>query len=322
MLTTPVVLSVFNRPETTELVFNAIARAKPRQLFVFGDGPRSEDEAARCEQARQVAERVDWECDASYQYSPVNLGARRRYSSGVDWVFEQVDEAIILDDDCVPDDSFFSFCEQVLEQYRDDDRVMMVCGTNYVDGWESHRQSYHFSHLGTVWGWATWKRAWSIYDVEMTGWGDVQIQQRIRELLDDDEIFEIERRRFNRLAGDATDRHSWDLPWLFARLAAGGLSIVPSVNLVANLGNADGRGLPPDHPLAQLEAGRMEFPLRPPDTVAPDRTYDRLHVGRTFDWWDAQARKEAEMRRRARALHRRVAGRLRRAVSGVAVGGS
>jgi hypothetical protein len=319
MVSTPVALSVFNRPETTEQVFAAIARARPSQLFVFADGPRTEDEGARCEQARQVTQRVDWECDARYQFSPVNVGARRRYSSGVDWVFEQVDEAIVLDDDCVPDDSFFPFCEQMLEQYRGDERVMMVCGTNYLDRWKSDRQSYHFSRLGTVWGWATWKRAWSTYDVDMKGWSDPAVQERIREVLGDDEIFKIERRRFDRIAGEV-DRHSWDLPWLFARLAAGGLTIVPSVNLVANLGNADGRGLPPEHPLSNLQARQMSFPLCPPPVVTADRPYDRLHVGATFDWWAARSRREDEAERRARALHRRVAGRIRRAMAGVAAG--
>ena len=177
MLNTPVALSVFNRPDTTEAVVEAIARAKPRQLFVFADGAGSEEEAVECEHARRVAERVDWDCDARFLYSDVNMGARQRYSSGVDWVLGKVEEAIILDDDCVPHPDFFQFCEAMLDRYRDDDRVMMVCGTNYLEQWEASRQSYHFSYFGSVWGWATWKAAWSAYDVDMKGWGEPENQR-------------------------------------------------------------------------------------------------------------------------------------------------
>jgi hypothetical protein len=304
MLNTPVVLSVFNRPDTTELVFRAIARAKPKQLFVFADGPRTAAEAVLCEQARRVAEQVDWDCEAEYDYSASNMGARVRYASGVDWAFSHVDEAIILDDDCVPDETFFPFCEATLERYRDNPEVMMVCGSNYLERWRDDRQSYHFSHFGSVWGWATWRRAWSHYDVDMKAWTDDAVRQRIRNLLADDELFEIQSRRFERLHRDQDDRHSWDLPWSLARLAQGGLTVVPAVNLVTNLGNADGRGLPPAHPLAHIAVSPLRFPLRPPPAVAVDREYDRLHVGRIFDWWQATQRGEA--------TPRRIIGRLRR----------
>ena len=164
MLNTPVILSVFNRPETTGRVFGAIAQAKPRQLFVFADGPRSDADVDRCAQARAVVEKVDWACDVKYRYSETNLGARECYKSGVDWAFSEVDEGIVLDDDCVPDPTFFVFSQDMLERYRHDPRVMMVCGTNYLGHWKEDRQSYHFSHFGGVWGWASWKRAWAFYD--------------------------------------------------------------------------------------------------------------------------------------------------------------
>jgi hypothetical protein len=315
VLNTPIVLSVFNRPDTTERVFQAIARAQPRQLFVFADGPRTREEAALCEQARRVTEQVDWNCEVSYDFSAVNVGARRRYSSGVDWAFSHVDEAIVLDDDCLPDDTFFPFCEAMLERYRDDPRVMMVCGTNYLERWKAEHQSYHFSYFGSVWGWATWKRAWRFYDVDMAAWGDAEVRERIRVMLDDERIFEVQERRFERLHRDKSDRHSWDLPWSLARLAQGGLTLVPALNLVTNLGNAEGRGLPPEHPLARTAVAPLEPPYRPPDAVAVDREYDRLHVRRIFEWWEIQAAKQAEARRRSQAIHRRFLRGLRRASS-------
>jgi hypothetical protein len=314
VLKTPVALSVFNRPESTARVFEVIARAEPRQLFVFADGPRSDAEADLCAQARAVVETVDWACDVKYDYSDTNLGARERYKSGVDWAFSEVEEAIVLDDDCVPDPSFFAFSHDMLEQYRDDPRVMMVCGTNYLGRWKDDCQSYHFSHFGSVWGWATWKRAWAFYDASMSAWGDEDVKQRIRDLLADDEVYALQARRFDRLYGEPHDRHSWDLPWSLARLVHSGLTVVPSVNLVANVGNSDGRGLPPDHPLANLEVTPLRFPLREPGAVAADRDYDRLHTRQIFEWFEIQTSKDAEARRLSRTLHRRLArqiGKLR-----------
>ena len=217
MLNTPVILSIFNRPESTGRVFEAIAQAKPRQLFVFADGPRSAADADLCAQARAVVEKVDWACDVKYHYSETNLGARECYKSGVDWAFSEVDEGIVLDDDCVPDPTFFVFSEDMLERYRHDPRVMMVCGTNYLGHWKEDRQSYHFSHFGSVWGWASWKRAWAFYDASMSAWGDENVKERIRDLLANDEVFALQARRFDRLYGEPQDRHSWDLPWSLAR---------------------------------------------------------------------------------------------------------
>lgn len=311
MLRTPIALSVFNRPESTERVFDTIRTAKPERLFVFADGARSDDEAKLCADARAVTQNVDWDCEAKYDYSHSNLGARKRYASGVDWVFSYVEEAIVLDDDCVADPTFFRFCEQMLERYHDDPRVMMVCGTNYLGEWKKDRQSYHFSYFGGVWGWATWKRAWELYDGSMDAWGDESVKQRVRELLADEEVFALQARRFDRLYREPQDRHSWDLPWSLSRLANSGLTVMPNVNLVENLGNADGRGLPPTHPLANLAVSSMSFPLRPPEAVAADRDYDRLHIRRIFDWWEQQGLTVAQARQ-PRPVHRRVAGRLRK----------
>ena len=310
MLNTPVILSVFNRPESTRRVFEAIARAKPKQLFVFADGPRSAADADHCAQARAVVENVDWACDVKYHYSETNLGARECYKSGVDWAFSEVDEGIVLDDDCVPDSTFFLFSQDMLERYRHDLRVMMVCGTNYLGRWKASRQSYHFSHFGSVWGWASWKRAWACYDASMSAWGDENVKKRIRDLLANDEVYALQARRFDRLYGEPQDRHSWDLPWSLARLVHSSLTIVPSVNLVANIGNIDGRGLPPDHPLANLKVEPLAFPLRSPGAVAVDREYDQLHTRRIFEWFEIQSSIDAEARRRSQTMHRRLLRRL------------
>jgi hypothetical protein len=310
VLNTPVILSVFNRPETTLRVFEAIAQAKPKRLFVFADGPRSAADADQCAQTLAIVEQVDWACDAQYHYSDTNLGCRERFKSGLDWAFSEVDEAIVLEDDCVPDPTFFRFSQDMLERYRHDPRVMMVGGANYLGHWKEDRQSYHFSRFGTTWGWASWKRAWAFYDVSMSAWGDERVKERIRDLLADDELFALQARRFDRLYGEPNDRHSWDLQWLLTRLDHSGLAIVPSVNLVDNIGNYDGRGLPPDHPLNNLKVAPLVFPLRSPGAVAADREYDRLHTRRIFEWFEIQSSIAAEARRRSRAMHRQLLRRL------------
>jgi Glycosyl transferase family 2 len=317
MLNTPVILSVFNRPASTARVFEAIAQAKPRQLFVFADGPSSAADTDLCAQARAVVEKVSWDCDVKYRYSDTNLGARECYKSGVDWAFSEVDEGIILDDDCVPDPTFFLFSQDMLERYRHQPRVMMICGTNYLGHWKEDCQSYHFSHFGSVWGWASWKRAWAFYDASMSAWGDEKVRERIRDLFANDDVFTFQARRFDRLYGEPQDRHSWDLPWSLARLVHSGLTIVPSVNLVANIGNIDGRGLPPDHPLANLDVAPLESPFRSPPVVAVDREYDELHTRRIFEWFEVQALTDAEARRRSRTIHRRLLRRIGKLQHGV-----
>ena len=145
---TPVAFIIFNRPDTTKRVFEAIRHAKPPKLLVIADGPRADrpGEAEKCAAAREIIEGVDWECEVLTNYSDVNLGCGKRVSTGIDWVFDQVEEAIILEDDCLPNPSFFKFCELMLEQYRHDQRIMSISGTNYLETWKSSIQSYYFSY--------------------------------------------------------------------------------------------------------------------------------------------------------------------------------
>ena len=269
MLETPVVFIIFNRPEVTALTFQAIAQARPKRLFVLADGPRSPDEEDLCARTRAVTEKIDWDCELTTDFSEVNLGCRQRCASGFDWVFSQVDEAIFLEDDCVPDPTFFRFCELMLERYRDDMRVMMISGSNYLERWKAENQSYHFSNFGSIWGWASWKRAWKFNDVTMNLWGDEDFNLRIKDVLADEECFALQARRFDKAYGNPGNRHSWDMAWMFARLMQSGLTIVPAVNLISNRGCPGAMTLP---------TAPMSFPLRFQRSVSVDRLYDLLHI--------------------------------------------
>ena len=161
-LSTPVAFIIFNRPDTTEIVFETIRQAKPSKLLVVADGPRTDrsGEVEKCTATRAVIERVDWECEVITNYSDVNLGCKRRVSGGIDWIFSQVEEAIILEDDCLPAPSFFQFCQTMLERYRYDDRISMIGGSNYQQENSRTSDSYFFTKYAHIWGWATWRRAW------------------------------------------------------------------------------------------------------------------------------------------------------------------
>ncbi len=186
-LTTPVAFIIFKRPDTTRKVFEEIRRAKPPKLLVIADGPRPNivGEAEKCAAARAIIDSVDWECEVLKNYSDENLGCKQRVSSGLDWVFDNVEEAIILEDDCLPHPTFFRFCEELLEKYRGDERIMTIGGTNLLKNWKSDIQSYHCSNYFNCWGWATWKRVWKHYDVDMKLWGNLEIRNRIADVIVD-----------------------------------------------------------------------------------------------------------------------------------------
>ena len=235
-MTVPVLLLIFNRPDTTKKVFDIIRQVKPSKLFVASDGPRegnSNDERL-CKQARNITEQVDWECDVKYLYRDKNLGCRVAISSGIDWFFEYVDEGIILEDDCLPSKSFFCFCQELLEKYRDDERVMQINGNYYLDGLMEFKESYYFSALNACWGWATWKRAWKQFDSEMTGYHDFKKAGSIKKYFKDKDISDWMESYLDEAA--MPNCNIWSTQWSYAIIKSNGLSITPTVNFVQNIG--------------------------------------------------------------------------------------
>jgi hypothetical protein len=235
-LSTPVVFLIFNRPDLTQKVFEAIAKAEPKQLFVIADGPRSPAEAEKCAQARAIVDQVDWKCDVFTNYSEKNLGCGRRVASGIEWVFSKVEEAIFLEDDCVPSMSFFLFCQVLLEKYRHDKRIMTINGNNFQSGRSRTKYSYHFSKYNGCWGWASWRRAWEHYDFEMKTWPEFKQTGMLEMICEDPYERTFWTRLFNSMYEDPYKGDTWDHQWKYACWSQNGLSIEPSVNLVSNLG--------------------------------------------------------------------------------------
>jgi len=274
-MTSPVVLVIFNRPSYTQRVFDRVREYKPSRLLVVADGPRSDEEAHLCAAARAVIEQVDWECKVLTNYSDVNQGCNRRLLSGLTWAFEQCPEAIILEDDCVPHPTFFHYCEELLQEYRHDERIMMINGCNFQFGRKRTPYSYYLSRYPHVWGWASWRRAWRYYNNGTELWSVLQKTSWLRDILADDDAAAYWRIGFDSmLAG----RMTWDYQWTFTCWTQSGLSITPDVNLVSNVGFGAGatNATGPSHRFANLPTTHMDFPLIHPPHMVRDRAADRF----------------------------------------------
>ena len=275
---TPVALIIFNRPDCTARMLEAIALAKPEKLLVIADGPRAShpEDVGKCAAARAAVERVNWDCQILTNYSEQNLGCGVRPATGVDWVFEQVEEAIILEDDCLPHPSFFAFCEELLQRYRDDQRVMMIGGVNFLGEWQTPYQSYHFSYFSSSWGWASWRRAWRLYDYDMKLWPQV-LEERLLERL-----FPVaaDCRYWQEVFQSVYDKQIpgvWDYQWLLACWLNSGFRIFPEVNLISNIGyRDDATHTFGESPFADMPTAELSFPLRHPPFVLRSVEADHL----------------------------------------------
>ncbi|WP_036478222.1 hemolytic protein HlpA [Myxosarcina sp. GI1] len=281
---TPVVLLIFNRPDTTEKVFEAVRQAKPPKLLVVADGARSDrpDEAEKCAAARTIIDRVDWDCEVLTDYSNLNLGCKLRVSTGLDWVFSQVEEAIILEDDCVPDPSFFRFCEELLDYYRSDRRIMAISGDNFQFGRRRTKYSYYYSRYNHCWGWATWGRAWEHYDIKMSLWQEIKEGNWLEYILGDTKAVNYWRKIFQLTYDEQIN--SWAYRWTFACWLQNGLTVLPEVNLVSNIGYAtEGtHTVNKKDSMANLPRGEISFPLQHPPYIIRHAEADNFTQSKIF----------------------------------------
>jgi tetratricopeptide (TPR) repeat protein len=280
----PVVLIIFNRPGHTRKIFETIRSVKPPTLYVIADGPRTDhlEDVQKCAEARAVIDSVDWPCEIVRDYSEVNLGVGKRVSTGLCRVFEMSGEAIILEDDCLPDVTFFRFCSELLVKYRYHQNVMMIGGTNHLEKWKPNLQSYHFSYNGSTWGWASWQRAWRKYDYAMRLWNYPEGRTEVFDILDDKRKIEYWTTIFQRTSEHHID--TWDYQWTFARWLQRGISIIPAVNLISNIGfREDVTHTNKPHSLhANLSRYSMNFPLKDPAAMVVDKEFDHKDFNMTI----------------------------------------
>ena len=302
LLETPVVLIVFNRPALTRRVFERIAEARPRRLLVIADGPRADrkGEWELCQETRKIACAVTWKCELQTNFAAVNMGCRGRMVSGLNWAFEQVEEAIILEDDILPDPSFFPFCEEMLQRYRMDTRVSMVTGFNVGADAMRTPESYYFSQLTHIWGWATWRRAWKSYDEHLTKWPEVKRSGALRRVFPEPSALRYWTPILEGMYR-GTGPNTWDYQWMFTNITAERMAIAPQVNLVQNLGfGADATHSTDPHGAPKVGVESLRFPLKHPPVVEPAYALDA--IDQELSGWHTPAFPTRALRKARRVL--------------------
>ena len=289
-LITPVVIVMFNRPNHLRKVFEQVRIAKPSKLFVIADGPRDNqvDDIEKCEECKKIIEEVDWPCEVLKNYSIVNLGCGRRPATGLDWVFKQVEEAIILEDDCVPEQSFFKFCQELLEKYRHDDRIISISGNNYQNNNNiCGNDSYYFSIFTQTWGWATWRRVWENYDFSMNLWPEFKQSKQLYGIFKEKDFADSWDRIFQDVYSGKIDS-AWDYQFLFLSFIRNGLNILPKVNLVAYIGFDEmaTHTFDANCKLSNIisKSTEIKFPLKHPNIVQRNYNADRNDMSVVFDY--------------------------------------
>lgn len=281
-----VTLIFFNRPNTLKQVFEKVKQAKPPKLFLIQDGARegNSEDYDKILKCRTIVENVDWDCEVYKNYSDVNLGCGVRPQSGITWVLSQVESTIILEDDCVPDMSFFPYCDEMLEKYKDDDRISYISGLNNFEYWDFGGSSYGFTKGGAIWGWATWRRAWSLYDYAVNGIQNSYIEKNIDYALYGNSKRIDLWKKTNKMVVEGEKISYWDVQWGFVKYSQNQLVVVPKYNLICNIGV----GADSTHAMRasnihkrffdynNMPVKSLEFPLVHPNHMLCDTEYDLM----------------------------------------------
>lgn len=276
MFSTPILFIIFNRPQLTSQIFDVIKTIKPERLYLAADGPREwiKEDKINCDETRGIVSEIDWDCKVAKLFRHHNLGCKNSVSSAINWFFENEEEGIILEDDILPHISFFEFCETLLHKYANEDRIMAIGGTNILPIFKKKDQNYIFSYQGSIWGWATWRRAWEKYQSVITDDLIKASLENIRVTSTSKIVFAKRIEIFSKLIHNGID--SWGYHWLFSRLSSMGLTILPTRNLISNIGfgiNATHTTIK-IHPLARLPIFPMQDNPKGPKKLEIDYDYE------------------------------------------------
>jgi hypothetical protein len=279
----PVLFLIFNRPDVTRRVFNAIRMARPPKLYIAADGPRMNKagEAERCKEVQDIVSRVDWPCEVNKLIREDNLGCRLAISDALDWFFLQEPEGIILEDDCLPDPSFFQYCDELLERYRGNDRVGMISGCNFQSGIQRGEGSYYFSQFCHIWGWATWARAWKKYDVKISQWPELKHNDWLASRGFNGQERRHWEKAFDKVFNGKID--TWDHQWTLTCWINNMLAVMPNTNLISNIGFGESATHTVNKSIyANMTKSGMVLPLIHPPSVTADADADIYTSKRMF----------------------------------------
>ena len=287
MFETPILFLIFNREDKTQKVFEAIRRQKPKFLYVAADGARKDKpgEIEKCRRTRDIIKQVDWDCEVKTLFRAENLGCKIAVSSAITWFFEQAEYGIILEDDCLPDPSFFPFCEELLIKYKDDERIGHIGGDCFFPSLVTKNQSYDFCSFAHIWGWASWRRVWKNYDVNFNYWRKYQHDINKR-----NSLFTGLREKiyFSSAITDAIDGlngiNTWDTQYFFMLRTQHQLCIYPSVNLVTNIGIGDinAAHTTKKNDRVFIQSSTLSFPLIHPSYILSNHDIDRITIKKNF----------------------------------------
>jgi len=287
MFETPILFLIFNREDNTQRVFDAIRLQKPKYLFVAADGARSNKpgEAEKCQRTRNIIKQIDWNCELKTLFRNENLGCKMAVSSAITWFFEHVEQGIILEDDCLPDPSFFPFCEELLDKYKDDTRIGLISGNNFLPEIIDKGLSYDFCSCSHIWGWASWRRVWKNYDVNFPFWEEQRTKRSLLFCNKREEIY------FSSFIPDAiynrNNTNTWDTQFWFTLRLQNQLSIYPAVNLVTNigLGDPDASHTSKKKKKQLVPVSGINFPLKHPQYVLRNKKIDDATIKKLFFSW-------------------------------------
>lgn len=281
----PVLIIIFNRPDKVRSLMKALEKVRPTRLFISADSPRPNrpEDIGNCAESRRIATEVSWPCEIKTNFSDTNLGCKLGVSSAITWFFSHVEEGIILEDDCIPNETFFQYVGDLLEKYNDAENVMHISGTTLLDRSDvsSPELSYHFSHIAHVWGWATWRRAWDKFDLNMPALDSEGTKTALSTNFNKRSHARFWLDLFRHVRDKGID--TWDAQWSYSILRSGGLSITPNMNMIQNIGfgtdathtKESGKDLP--------NARQMKFPLNHPKIIEADRLADERLMYKVYD---------------------------------------
>lgn len=284
MSDTAVLLIFFNRPNTFKAVFSQVRKAKPNKLYLFQDGARDESDKRKMQICRKIAEGVDWECEIHTNYQSENLGCGQGPYQAISWVLNNEESAIILEDDCVPDISFFDYCDELLKKYKNDTRIGMITGFNHFGSWDCGNSSYFFGKTGANCGWATWRRVWEEYDYNLKALDDVYYKQKLKDVFLSKHISKYVVRRLLRTKQKIAKSEKlsyWDLQLEGSKYLNSWLCIIPKVNLISNVGfGEDATHNANKSPFNEITVGRIDKIIHP-QCIIQDIAYDKKYYSIT-----------------------------------------